>query len=621
MPSRAASLKIASNGNLISHLIYRTNDGKKSEAVPAIKTLSTQLNFPILTDYEDVFIYETITLLNPNSTPASIEIIALDRNGDEIDRTIDRSLVSWESKTISLIDIFGPETLKDLSTVRIISNTNIAGIQFVDYPGNDLVGLSALTAYSKGWLFPIATEGGNQALWTRVGIINPGNETADIHVEAFDASNNSLGVIDRHSLLPGAIYFTDTKNSNADGGAIPLNTAYVKVTADRPVSGYEVVGIVNGSGLSAVMGISEEDLTTVGFEIRGSSNGEMLNAYSMVRMEDGSVKSMAGSLGDEEWQIQLESNTFITSDLQRGKPPYTSNDLISASSSGSCGTPPQVLRKVRPGAKIIYLNPSNEDKPICFKSGCSGKRECDQMRQIAEKLADILYDSGYTVIIDYDQFDAGCRANKENPKPDVFVTLHSNATTGGCYAQASGPETYWEESQDEPLARNIQGKLVDLLKQNGYTGTANQNKIIYWRTKAYPSGAIFKGNINVGDSVKVTALGNGYRIRDNPCGNNIGNLRADDIGVVKEGPRRDCRLNDGLCYTWWKIDWQRSDQKDGWSVDFEHYGGNGGLVLEKIPHTNINPAWPNWYIVSERKLTFYKSARAIFCLPIDNFKI
>ena len=46
------------------------------------------------------------------------------------------------------------------------------------------------------------------------------------------------------------------------------------------------------------------------------------------------------------------------------------------------------------------------------------------MRQIAVMLADILYNSGYTVIIDYDQFDAGCRANKENPKPDVFVTLY-----------------------------------------------------------------------------------------------------------------------------------------------------------------------------------------------------
>lgn len=467
LPSRAASLKIASNGDLISHVVYRTNDGKKSEAVPAIKALSTQLDFPILADYADLFIYETITLLNPNPTPAGIEIIAFDRNGYEIDRTTNHSLASWESKTISPIDIFGPEILKELSTVKVISDTNIAGIQLVDYPGNDLVGLPALTTASKGWLFPIATEGGNQALWTRVGIINPGGEIADIHIEAFDASNNSLGVIGRKSLLPNALYFTATDNTSAEGGVIPLNAAYIKVTADRPISGYEVIGAVNGNGLSAVMGIPEEDLTTVGFEIRGSSNGEMLHVYSMVRMEDGSVRSTAGSLGDKEWQIQLETNTFITSDLQRRETSYASNDLISASSDGSCGTPPQEYRRERPGAKVIYLNPSNEDKPICVKSGCNGSRECDQMRQIAEKVADILYNSGYSVIIDYNQRDAGCRANKKSPKPDVFVTLHSNADAyevGPCdNTTATGPLIYWEEDQDKQLAESVRSKLVDIL--------------------------------------------------------------------------------------------------------------------------------------------------------------
>lgn len=256
--------------------------------------------------YEDLFIYETITLLNPNPTPASIEIIALDRNGYEIDRAPDHSLSSWESNTISLVDIFGPEVLKDLSMVRVVSDTNIAGIQLVDYPEVDLVGLPALTIASKGWLFPIAMEGGNLELWTRIGIINPGSEIAEINVEAFDAGNNSLGVIEKHSLLPGALYFTGTDNTNTDGGVIPLNSAYIKVTADRPVSGYEVIGVVNGSGLTAVMGIPEEDLTPVGFEITGSNDGDILNVYSMVRMGDESVRSTVGSLENGEWKKEME---------------------------------------------------------------------------------------------------------------------------------------------------------------------------------------------------------------------------------------------------------------------------------------------------------------------------
>ncbi len=467
MPSRAASLKIASNGNLISQVIYRTNDGKKSEVVPAIKAPSKQLDFPALVDYEDIFIYETITLLNPNPTPASIEIIALDRNGYEIDRTTDLSLASWESNTISLINTFGPEILKDLSTVRVISDTNIVGIQLVDYPEVDLVGLPALTTASKGWLFPIAMEGGNQALWTRVGIINPGSESADIHIEAFDASNNSLGVIDRHSLLPGAIYFTGTENTNTDGGIIPLNTAYIKVTADKPISGYEVIGVVNGNGLSAVMGIPEEDLTTVGFEITGSSDGEMLNVYSMVSIEDGSVKSTAGNLGDVEWNDKIYA-VIPEQETQQILEPETRT--LSSSSK-----------------KKVYLVPSIEDERMActcdpnWKRVCDGQREGYYQKIIAQKVEQRLLALGYQVRTfdgtpcksDCDgeclpekwymcQYDIGKKADDWGA--DVLVSFHTNASIGTQWCQKplcegceTGTETYWENY-------NVPQKLDSMLR-------------------------------------------------------------------------------------------------------------------------------------------------------------
>lgn len=50
------------------------------------------------------------------------------------------------------------------------------------------------------------------------------------------------------------------------------------------------------------MGIPDEDQTSVGFELIGSMDGEVLNTYSMMRMGDGSVKSTVGSLGSEEWR-------------------------------------------------------------------------------------------------------------------------------------------------------------------------------------------------------------------------------------------------------------------------------------------------------------------------------
>lgn len=203
LPTGAETLKIKSNGGIVCNVVFRTTDGKKSEVVPAIIEPSRQLDFPALVSYNDLYIYETITLFNPNTTHARVDVVALDKNGYEIDRNALPSLSSMESKTFSLMDIFGPRILKDLSTVRVNSDSNIIGLQLVDYPEVDLVGLPALTTISKGWMFPIATKGENFDLWTKVGILNPGNDIANVAVEAFDASNNSLGIIHRETLLPG----------------------------------------------------------------------------------------------------------------------------------------------------------------------------------------------------------------------------------------------------------------------------------------------------------------------------------------------------------------------------------------------------------------------------------
>lgn len=255
LPTDAESLRVESNGSIICNAIFKTRDGTKSEVVPAIKESSRQLDFPALLSYDDLYIYKTITLLNPNTNPASIDIVALDKDGYEIDLNDLPSLSSMESKTFSLVDIFDPRILKDLSTVRVNSDSNIIGLQLVDYPAVDLVGLPALTTTSKGWTFPIATKGENFDLWTKVGILNPCNNIANVIIEAFDTSSNSLGIIHSQTILPGVTYVINTANIDTiEGDAIPSNTAILKITSTQSVIGYEVIGVLNGSGLSAVMG-------------------------------------------------------------------------------------------------------------------------------------------------------------------------------------------------------------------------------------------------------------------------------------------------------------------------------------------------------------------------------
>lgn len=339
-PSDTKSLKIESDGNLIGNTIFKTKDGTKSEVIPAIKEPASQLDFPALASYDDVYIYETITLLNPNTAPASVNIIALDKDGYEIDRDSLSPLSSMESRDITLVDIFNGSTLKNLYTVRVVSDSNITGLQLVDYPEVDLVGLPALTTTSKVWRFPIVTKGENLELWTKVGILNPGNDTAYFTVEAFDISNNSLGIIYNQKLFPGATYFLSTLNANIADVVIPLNTAFLKVTSDQPISGYEVIGIVDGNGLTAILGIPEKDQTVVGFEITGSNDGNVLNVYPMVRFEDGGVKSMNGSFGD----IKVAKRLLIAKDEKKvsitSKSPFPGDKITSSVAADYYGPAP-----------------------------------------------------------------------------------------------------------------------------------------------------------------------------------------------------------------------------------------------------------------------------------------
>ncbi|MEM2126207.1 MAG: pre-peptidase C-terminal domain-containing protein, partial [Candidatus Methanosuratincola sp.] len=143
LPFGAASLKVGSNGRLVGHALLRTTDGKKLEAIPAIKETSQELYFPALAE-DDAF-YKIITLLNPNDTLASVTIVALDENGDELNRIIVPSLSSMESRSLLLADIFSSGVLESLSVIKVESDSKIIGLQLVDFPEGDLVGLPALT--------------------------------------------------------------------------------------------------------------------------------------------------------------------------------------------------------------------------------------------------------------------------------------------------------------------------------------------------------------------------------------------------------------------------------------------------------------------------------------------
>ena len=255
LPFGTASVKVETDGDLIGNATFTSVDNKKSEIVPAIKSIAGQLIFPMLTTRD--FSNKKITVLNPNNTTALIDIIALDANGAELDYK-NQSISPMVSFSFAVSDMFCGCIANKLSIVTVVPNNNSAGLQFVDLPGGDIVCLPGLNTTSKGWSFPIQKEAGGFELWFKFGVFNPGGSPASVTFEAFGAEKQPLGRIESFVLQPNTLHFLSTANIQ---GTIPVDTSFIKSASDNPVSGYEVVGIVNGKGITAFAGIPEEDKT------------------------------------------------------------------------------------------------------------------------------------------------------------------------------------------------------------------------------------------------------------------------------------------------------------------------------------------------------------------------
>ena len=276
LPFGTASVKVETDGDLIGNANFVSSDGKKEESVPAIKSVAGQLIFPLLTSKD--FLNKKITVLNPNNSTALIDIIALDANGAELAYK-NQSIMPMESFTFAVADTFCGCIADKLSVVKVVPNNNSAGLQLVDLPDGDIVCLPGLNTTSKEWTFPIQGEAGGYELWSKIGIFNPGNSPAFVAFEAFGADKQSLGSLGNFILQPNTLQFLSTVNIK---GSIPSDATTIRSASDMPVSGFEVIGMKSGKGIAAHVGITEEDKTVAGIQLKANADGNALNANQII---------------------------------------------------------------------------------------------------------------------------------------------------------------------------------------------------------------------------------------------------------------------------------------------------------------------------------------------------
>jgi hypothetical protein len=173
----SGSLKVESSSRYTAALVLESLDGNKVEIIPAIRQTSNDLVFPALFAGDDSF--KKITELNAGSTAANLDIIALAKDGSELQRTFFPLLPSMGTQTSSLERLFSGQTLEELAVVRITSDKTLVGLQTIDPPEGDLVGLPALTTPRREWSLPVQTSTEMRELWTTIGVFNPGLEFRD----------------------------------------------------------------------------------------------------------------------------------------------------------------------------------------------------------------------------------------------------------------------------------------------------------------------------------------------------------------------------------------------------------------------------------------------------------
>lgn len=141
LPIDAAAMKVEANGNVIGHVVFQSNDGRKSEAVPAVTELSNELNFPIILDGDSRD--KNITIFNPGEYSANAQVIAFDRDGQEIARQWLSPIAPSESRTFALTDLFTDHVVGYVENARVSAGAKLAGIQLLERKDADIIGLFA----------------------------------------------------------------------------------------------------------------------------------------------------------------------------------------------------------------------------------------------------------------------------------------------------------------------------------------------------------------------------------------------------------------------------------------------------------------------------------------------
>ncbi|MBI2525201.1 MAG: peptidoglycan DD-metalloendopeptidase family protein, partial [Candidatus Rokubacteria bacterium] len=276
-PEETASLKVESDGPLLSFLVVESTDGRLLEAALDPSRPAAVLALPVFHGEEAW--RSRITVMNAGPASTAPGVIALDGLGRVVGKAELPPLGPMERATFVTNELFDATLLPLVSSVTLVADQPLASLHVLGADDRtDIAVLPSPLDLGQQLVLPLFAEIDGVGLWTMVGLLNPRDGPASLRVDVFDSQGRPLGHLPDRTSLPsrGSQHLL----SQNIGGGLPVDAAYVVVTADQTISGYVVVGAVGAQGLSAIRVTGGRDTGSV-YGLVGSGDGDALATLSL----------------------------------------------------------------------------------------------------------------------------------------------------------------------------------------------------------------------------------------------------------------------------------------------------------------------------------------------------
>ncbi len=238
-------------GDLFDHMRGYTkfaNSEKYRVAVPAVDHINRG-NIHIPHVASDSNWWTGISLVN--TTPLSRTITIVCSNGT----SFTRNLEPFEHQAFTFAAALGgPQP--DIASAEIQNAGGIIGLELFGHKKEpQLSGVLLRDQTEEMLYFPHAAS--NDLWWTGICAYNPNDAEVSLEITSYSDAGDILST-DNKTILPGGKYIGPFRNLDLDE-----NSAWFEITADAPITGFELFGRKNGSMLAGFTAVGIKHTTGI----------------------------------------------------------------------------------------------------------------------------------------------------------------------------------------------------------------------------------------------------------------------------------------------------------------------------------------------------------------------